>query len=292
MRPTLIKIEISNTKLLKIKKLQQPHFETPFHFHEMCELNYVLESNGKRIVGDNVSNFSSGDLVLMAANVPHIWYNDPASFSKINEEINAKAIVTYFSEDFFHLIIEDNPLILDIQNLLKKAKRGIHFKGETLQKVGPKLENAFFQGGLAKISSFLEVFDILLTSTEYNLLATASYSYSYSENDIDRLNQVYKYVINKFNEPITLSEVSAIAHMTPPAFCNFFKKRTQKSFTQFLNEIRIKHACKLLIEVDSTIAEVCYDCGYQTLTHFNKCFKYFMHKTPSEYKKGSKFLQN
>lgn len=290
MRATLIEIGASKTKRFRIKKLEQPHFETPFHFHEMCELNYVLKSNGKRIVGDNISNFSSGDLVLMAANVPHIWYNDPASFSKVNEELNSKAIVAYFSEDFFELLIEDNALILNIQNLLRKAKRGIVFKGETLQKVGPKMEDAFSQGGLAKIATFLEVFDILLASTEYNLLATSSYSYSYNENDIDRLNQVYRYVMNRFNEPITLSEVSSIAHMTPPAFCNFFKKRTQKSFTQFLNELRIQHACKLLIQSDSSIAEVCFDCGYQNLTHFNKCFKHIMHITPSQYRKRRDLL--
>lgn len=289
MKARLIEVGTHDTKPIKIKKLEQTHFETPFHFHDLCELNYIMESNGKRIVGDNINNFSAGDLVLMSPNLPHIWYNDPAALNRKSEELIAKATVIYFSEDFLQSLTDDDNLIHQTNCFFKKARRGIKFTGKTLQEAGPKLRDIINKEGIFKIVEFLEVFNILINSEEYELLASTGYNHSYSKRDTDRLNKVYQYAIENFNEPITLSDVAAVANMTPPAFCNFFKKRTQKQFTHFMNELRVGHACKLLLEPDVSIAEVCYECGYQNLTNFNKFFKLIMKKTPSEYKKENKF---
>lgn len=289
MKARLIEVGTHDTKCIKIKKLEKDHFETPFHFHDLCELNFVIESDGKRIVGDNINNFSPGDLVLMSSNLPHIWYNDPASHHKKTEELLSKAVVIYFPENFLQVLTDDNDLILQTKIFLKKASRGIRFNEHTLQKVEPKLRNIANKEGVFKIVEFLEIFNILINSKDYELLASIGYRHSYNEKDTDRLNKVYQYAIENFNEPISLAQVSAVANMTPPAFCNFFKKRTQRPFTHFMNELRIGHACKLLLEPDVSIAEVCYECGYQNLTNFNKFFKHIMKMTPSEYRKENKF---
>lgn len=289
MKARLIEVGTHNAKCIKIKKLEQAHFETPFHFHDMCELNFIMESNGKRIVGDNISNFSPGDLVLMSPNLPHIWYNDPTTLHKDDEKLSSKAIVIHFPINILQNLTDDDALIIKTRKLLKRADRGIWFHSKTLQQVAPRLRNIATKESIFQIVEFLEVLNILIASREYELLASIGYNHSYNQKDTDRLNMIYRYAIEHFDRPITLSEISAVANMSPPAFCNFFRKSTQKTFTRFVNELRIGHACKLLLKSDESIAEISYRCGYQNLTNFNKFFKHIVGKTPSEFKREYAF---
>ncbi len=133
--------------------------------------------------------------------------------------------------------------------------------------------------------NFLEIINILLSSKEYEPLANLGYNHTYKEKDAERLNGVYKYLMMNFAKPISLADVANIAHMTPPAFCSFFKKRTQKSFTEFLNELRIGHACKLIQNQELSISDICFESGYQNFANFNKSFKKKLGKTPSNYRK-------
>jgi AraC-like DNA-binding protein len=267
-----------------IKQLDCDHFNTPFHFHELCELNYVVESSGKRIVGDNISNFSSGDLVLMSSNLPHIWYNDP-DYLKDPERGTAKAIVTYFNPNFLVQLTEEEYYNLRITRLLDKARRGIRFLGDAQQYAIHKLQGIVHKKGLEKVIDFLDLINLLLDASEYECLASIGYQHSFNEKDTRRMSTVYQYLIKNFTEPISLSQIASIANLTPPAFCSFFKRSTQKPFSRFLNELRVGHACKLLRNHELSIADVCYQSGYQNMTNFNKFFKDITQKTPSQYRK-------
>jgi AraC-like DNA-binding protein len=284
MKAHLIEVGLHKEQPFFIKKIDQHHFESPFHFHDLCEMNYVVESFGKTIVGDNISNFSSGDLVLMNANLPHIWCNDPLYFKDENLA-PAKAIVTYFNPDFLIGIANDSKYDLQIKALLEKAKRGIRFYGNTRQKAISKLEKIPGKKGLERVILFLDIINLFLDSKEYECLASIGYRHSFNEKDTHRMNDVFQYLIKNFTEPISLSQIASVANLTPPAFCNFFKKRTQKSFSEFLNELRIGHACKLLQNHELTITDVCFQSGYQNMTNFNNFFKKITKKTPSEYRK-------
>jgi AraC-like DNA-binding protein len=284
MKAHLIEVGLNKEQSFSIKKINQHHFDGPFHFHDLCEMNYVVESFGKTIVGDNISNFSSDDLVLMSPNLPHIWYNDPRYF-KEDDLASAKAIVTYFNPDFLTGLTNDSQYDSQIKSLFERAKRGIRFFGDTRQNAISKLNNILNKKGLEKVITLLEIINILMESKEYESLASVGYQHSFNEKDTQRMNNVYQYLIKNFTDVITLSQIASVANLTPPAFCNFFKKRTQKSFTQFLNELRIGHASKLLQNRELTIADVCFQSGYQNMTNFNNFFKRITKKTPSQFRK-------
>ena len=284
MKAQHIEVGLQKKQSISFKKIEQHHFKTPFHFHDLCEMNYVVESFGKRIVGDNISNFSSGDFVLMNSYLPHIWYNDPLYFKEPNLAA-AKAIVTYFDPNFLIELTNNSQFTLKIEALLEKAKRGVRFFGNTQRMAVKKLNEILKKNPLQGVINFLEIINILLESDEYECLASIGYQHSLNQKDTQRMNNVYQYIMKNFSEPISLRQIASVANLTPPAFCNFFKKRTQRSFTEFLNELRVGHACKLLENQELTIADVCFQSGYQTMTHFDNFFKKITKKTPSQYRK-------
>lgn len=284
MKATLIELAPYQSSSIAIKTIKQNHFTTPFHFHDYCELNYVKNSYGKRVVGDSINNFFEGDLVLMSPNLPHVWHNDP-QILKDPATLTAEAIVTYFPVDILDKLTNDPIVLSKTQHLFEKAKRGLRFFGETKKQIANHLEGMTNIETLPLIIKFLEIINILLSSTEYEPLANLGYNHSYKEKETERMNAVYKYLMMNFANPISLEDMASIANLTPPAFCSFFRKRTQKSFTGFLNELRIGHACKLIQNQKLSISEVCYESGYQNFTNFNKSFKKITGKTPSHYRK-------
>ena len=288
MKARLIELAPQHASSITVKKIQSSHFETPFHFHDYCELNYVKKSSGKRVVGDSIDNFSGGELVLMSPDLPHVWYNDPETIDE-SSPTSAEAIVVYFPIDFLDKLSTDKTVLSKRKSLFEKAKRGLYYQGDTLKRVGCHLERMTTLQGLGIVIEFLEIINILLDSKDYTPLASKRYSHIYSEKDSERMNQVYKYIINNFTEPISLAAIASVANMTPPAFCKFFKAKTQMPFTRFVNEVRVGHACKLLQDETKSISDVCYESGFQNFANFNKFFKEIQGKTPGNYRKEMSF---
>lgn len=291
MKAVLIELPTQHSSLISIKNVKEHDFNATLHYHDFCELSFVKKSSGKRIVGDSITNFYDGDLVLMSPNLPHVWYGDTdMHHHKTNKSV--EAIVTYFPINFFEKICADDEDQSKKRVLFEKAKRGMCFTGKTRKKMTKHLEKMLHMDGLPKIIEFLKVVNIMLNTDEYELLAGLGYSHSYNEKDTERMNKVYKYIMMNFTKPISLETIASIAHMTPPAFCSFFKKRAQKSFTRFLNELRTGHACKLLQNEKLSISDVCYESGYQNFVNFNKYFKQIIGKTPSTYRKEYITIRN
>lgn len=284
MKAQLIDVNLLGARTIQIKKVSQFFLDTPFHFHHLCELVWIEESFGKRIIGDHVTNFENGDLVLMGPNLPHIWQNDE-SFYRKKKGCRARATVIYFPTDFLLNLTDEQNILILTQDLIKRSSRGLRFFGTTNQKVSNILSMMSEESGLKKIIHFLEVIEILSHSQEYDYLASISFKNLYDEKDTLRINKVYQFLMQNFHRDIELKEVADLCNMTPNAFCRFFKSRTQKSVTQFLNELRIGHASTLLQNDDYSISDVCYECGFNNLTNFNKFFKTIRLMTPSEYKK-------
>lgn len=284
MKPQFIDVNLSGTKTILIKKIDQFYLDTPFHFHHLCELVWVQQSFGKRIVGDNIDNFEDGDLVLMAPNLPHIWQNDQV-FLRKKKGFHVKATVIYFPADFLSTLTDEQDILKPTNELIKRAARGLSFFGETKQKISEIMSNISNMQGFRKIIYFLQTIDILAGSKEYQYLASISFKNLYDEKDAGRINNVYKFLMQNFHRDISLKEIADVCNMAPNSFCRFFKSRTQKSLTQFLNELRIGHACKLLQNEDYSMADVCYECGYNNTANFNKFFKAITKETPSEYRR-------
>lgn len=284
MKAKFIELTPPTEKTIHIKQVDQNFLSNPLHFHELCELVLIEESYGKRIVGDNVASFGAGDLVLMGPNIPHIWRNDDIFLNADHNE-RARAIVIYFPADFLLRLTDDQATIVAMQNFIKTSKRGLRFYGHTLQQASTLIRELVYKESFTRITGFLNLIELLYQTEECENLATESYKPSFGEQETNRINVIYVYVMKNFKEGVSLQSAADLLNMTPNAFCRFFKRHTQKSFTRFVNEMRIGHSCKLLMDRRLTISEVCYESGYQNLTNFNKFFKTIMKKSPREYRK-------
>ena len=284
MKPQLIDVSLAGTKTIRIKNVEQQFLNTPFHFHHLCELVWIEKSFGKRIIGDNVDNFEDDDLVLMGPNLPHIWQNDETFFSETSDQ-KVKSTVIYFPPDFLLNLTDELTLLRPIEQLVERSYRGLAFFGNTKRSIINKLRHLTKENDLKKIITFLELVHLLSESKEYTYLASVSYKNLYDEKDTNRISKAYQYMMQNFQHEISLHDVANLCNMTPNAFCRYFKSRTQKSVIQFLNELRIGHASKLLQSESYSISDVCYECGYNSIANFNKFFKSIHKITPSEYRK-------
>lgn len=284
MKPQLININLTHQKSVEIKIVDDYYLRFPFHFHNLCELVLIVESFGKRVVGDHVGNFKAGDLVLIGPNLPHVWIND-SSFTEAAQQ-RVRAVVVYFSTDLLLQLSDEEVAVQEARDLIKNASRGLRFRGSTLVKARSKLLLLPHRHGLRKIFGFLEILQILFESKDHEHLASVGFkSYSFSPGDAKKIDLVYQFVLRNFQRDVRLSEVAALVNMSPSAFSRFFRLRTKLSFSRFLNDVRIGHACKLLQTEELTIAEVCYQSGYNNLANFNKFFKLITAFTPTCYRK-------
>ena len=284
MKPQFIDVNLSGSRAIQIKKVDQFYLDAPFHFHHLCELVWVEKSFGKRIVGDNIDNFEDGDLVLMGPDLPHIWQNDEI-FHRKKKGYRVKSTVIYFPTNFLSNLTDEQDILKPSHELINRASRGLSFRELPKNEFSEILATISEGNGFKKIIHFLQVIEILSRSEEYDYLASVSFKNHYDEKDTGRINKVYRYLMQNFHRDISLEEIAGICNMTPNSFCRFFKSRSQKSLTQFLNELRIGHACKLLQNEKYSITDVCYESGYNNTANFNRFFKAVTKETPSAYRK-------
>jgi AraC-like DNA-binding protein len=284
MKPALQKSPISDNQAFEVKQLIAPHFDPNWHFHSEYQLFLVVKGTGTRFIGDHVSPFKKGDLVFTGPNLPHLWQSDHEYF-KDDKELMTEGLVIYFPQNF---LSEDFLLkneLYKIKQLFQKAERGIEITGDVLSKATDLIQNILIAEDFDRILMLLNLLNLLANSPDYKLLASNGYSNSLKETETDRMNKVHAYVMNNFREKISLNEVAAIANMNPSSFSRYFKIHANKTFSDFLTEIRIGYSCRLLINQKIGISQVCYDSGFNTLSNFNRQFKAYTHYNPLEYRK-------
>ncbi|AZQ57595.1 AraC family transcriptional regulator [Maribacter sp. MJ134] len=248
-----------------------------WHYHPEIELVYVNGGSGKRQIGSHVSYYTNGELILIGSNLPHCGLTDRLTGNTSETVIQMK--LDFLGNDFFNI-----PEMQKIQKLFTTANGGITFSGKTKRKIGEKMEVLEYQTDFQRLLSILNILNELANSTEIKLLNAEGFSLETDIKDNDRINVVFNHVKNNFKEEITLEEIAGITSMTIPSFCRYFKKITNKTFIQFVNEYRLVHASKLLAEKPMSITEVCFECGFNNFSHFNKSFKAFTGQNPSEYR--------
>ena len=249
-----------------------------WHFHPELELVYVKGGNGKRHIGNHLSYFKDGDLIFIGSNLPHLGFTNRLSGNDSETIIQMKS--DFLGKDFFAL-----PEMRDIGQLFERAKYGIVYTGNAKFKIGAKIEKLASLNKFKRLASLLEILHEMATTEEYEVLNALEYSFEVKLEDNDRPKIIYDYVKENFLEPISLEMISAEANLTVPAFCRYFKKLTGKTFTRFVNEYRVVHACKLLSEEEISITEVCFQSGFNNFSHFTKVFKEIVGKSPSLYRK-------
>lgn len=268
---------------ISVHTREETFFQAPFHSHPELELVYVKESFGKRIIGNSVDNFEPGDMVFLGSDIPHVWLNDEMYYQNINK-LKAKSIVVYFNKDIFGPAFYEMKEAKRINSLFEKAKKGLSITGKTNRLIAEKLEVLVTKKDFEVIIGLFEILSLLSESTDYNKINIEAYTPNNDTIKKDRLSDVFQFINDNYKKEISLDEVAQIANLTPTSFCRMFKAKTKKNFVEYLNEIRISNACKHLIETDMSVSEIAYECGYKTVSNFNKLFKKNTGSTPKEYK--------
>jgi AraC-like DNA-binding protein/quercetin dioxygenase-like cupin family protein len=259
------------------EKVSAEKYTWQYHYHPEYEIVCVLQGSGTRHVGTHISNYQDGDLVFMGPNLPHAGFG--LNSHGIHEEI-----VIQVKEDVFSQSVIARPEMSSISDLLDRSKHGICFLNSTRERVTEKLIQFTKLPPFEKYVSFLSILQVMATSTEFKLLNNSpAISSSLVKKNI-RLQNIFNFVEKHFSEEIDIKKAAAVANLSVPSFCNYFKKMMSITFTDFVNQYRIRKACELL-KMEKTISEACFDSGFNNVPYFNKVFKNVMNKTPSEFKK-------
>jgi AraC-like DNA-binding protein/quercetin dioxygenase-like cupin family protein len=258
-----------------------PHLYNHLHQHPEIQLTLIKESNGTLVAGDYVGPFHAGDVFVIGGNQPHVFRNDEKFFKKRSKAV---AITVFFDETTFgenFWLLEE---MKSLQQFLKNSSGGFRITGRKKKLLAEKLVSIVNAKGIDRLILFLEILKMFVSRKEMYPLAKPVIQRNIKSYDGSRLNKVIEFTFKEFQRPITLKEVAALANLTPEAFCKYFKTRTRKTYINFLNEIRVNHACRLLTE-DKSISGICYDCGFMNLSNFNRIFKKIKQVSPGEWRK-------
>jgi AraC-like DNA-binding protein len=289
MKPLLLKVSSGPAHSFSVRHDVLPDINNRWHCHPELELIYLKKGNGTQFIGDSIKQFKSGDMVLVGPNLPHYWRFDDLYFSA-GENKGVEVFVVHFCENFWgeqFLQLPENKLL---KVLLEKSKRGLQVTGAAKEKVAAQMAAMLSTDGAERIIMLLKALNAIATSSSSNYMASIGFKYDHNDSENDRLNNIYEYSMQNFRKKIYLDEIAEIAGVSSNSFCRYFKSKTRKTFSQFIIEIKVGHACKLLIEDKLNIKQLCYDSGFNNFSTFHKHFKLVTGKSPLMYQK--EFIKN
>jgi AraC-like DNA-binding protein len=258
---------------------------TRWHYHPEVELIYFLEGGTSAVIGNSFQEFEEGDLVLLGANFPHVL-QESKTFTKQHPDIQPFGLIVQFVESFLGNDFLLKPELKPVKDLLHRAQRGIKFKATAVSQVAKILQSMPLANDTRKLLQLLEVLLLLGESPDFEYMTPQGYTYDFSYDE-GRMRKVHEYVYKHFAEKISVADVAAVANMTESSFCRYFKSRTLKHFSHFLNEVRVAHACKVLRSGQSA-TDACVESGFNSQAHFNKKFLEIMKMTPRAYQRWKK----
>ncbi|GAA3981218.1 AraC family transcriptional regulator [Mucilaginibacter dorajii] len=284
MKPLLLKVSSGPAHSFSVRHDVLPDINNRWHCHPELELIYLKKGTGTQFIGDSIKQFKAGDMVLVGSNLPHYWRFDDTYFNHTDTE-GVEVFVVHFCENFWgdaFLQLPENKLI---KVMLEKSKRGLQITGITKEKVATQMAAMLNTDGAERIIMLLKALNAIATSTQPAYLASIGFKYDHNDSENDRLNNIYEYSMQNFRKKIYLDEIAEIAGVSSNSFCRYFKTKTRKTFSQFIIEIKVGHACKLLIEDKLNIKQLCYDSGFNNFSTFHKHFKQVTGKSPLMYQK-------
>lgn len=285
MRPQLLKVPRGLPQhSFSVRRDVVPDMNNRWHYHPEIELIHFRKGAGTQFVGDSITRFKAGDLILIGANLPHYWRFDNEYFAE-DGPLHPDSRVAHFREDFWGPGFLDLPENVKIKSLLEQASRGLQIGGPTREKVVVLLEQLLEAAGTSRIILLLQALLIIAEEEQVQPLSSIGFKHQAESSENERINNIYDFSLKHFHRKIHLEEVAAVANISPHSFCRYFKSRTRKTYSQFLIEIRVGHACKLLIENNRSIKQLCYESGFNNFTSFHKYFKKITGKSPLAYQK-------
>ncbi len=271
--------QIIETESFYVERKKVPYFGTDWHYHESHELLFTMKGEGVRIVGDNIDHFSGSELVMMGGGLPHLFKNQEKE-----ENSAADFIVVKFKDIFGETSFFSLPEFSDILHLIEISKRGIIFSKSNINKIQKPLIKLSESLGAERIINLIVVLNILSKETDYKFMASEGFHLKNSSKGEDRIQKVINYIGDNYIKDISLEDLADVSYMTTNSFCRYFKSRTGKTAFQFIREFRVNKACQMLINGKKSIAEICYDIVFNSLSSFNIIYKNLKHVSVSEYK--------
>lgn len=290
MKPRLEKIIHPSQHSFHVRVFEEKHFTSPWHFHPETEIILITSGYGTRFVGDSVKNFYPGDLSIIGKNTPHVFLSSNDFYHPDNQK-SCHAVCIQFKEDFWGADFYDLPEMKAIRELLRLAARGIRFLNRTRNQLEKMILEFPGKESTARISHLLAILEMMSVGEDIVVLSSAGYrNIKLNTEDVDRMEKLYEFVFRNFHRKITIKEVAEIMSISPHSFCKYFKSRTNKVFSDFVSEVRIGNACKLLIENNLSITQICYESGFNNISNFYRQFKRIKQRTPLDFQK--KYLKN
>lgn len=283
MRPRLLKVPVKRLESFSVRQDAVPYFLKELHFHPEIELVHIQNGNGTQIIGTHIQHFNDGDIIMVGAHLAHLWKCNERYFKK-NSKLIAKATVVHFLPEALGANFFTLPENAQIQKLITKSKLGLSIHNNTKEKVASLMNTLLTAKGTNKIILLLEILTIIGNSKDIKVLNLKENLYTNTTKETDRLNDVFQYLLSNFQEDIKLVDIANIANLSPNAFCRYFKQRTNKTYSSFLLELRINHACKLLNETNYSINTICYESGFKNISNFNRHFKQLNNFSPLQYR--------
>jgi len=284
MKPQLLKVTTNPINSFSARQDNVPYINNRWHYHTEVELIHFKSGNGTQFIGDSIKRFRSGDVILIGAHLPHYWRFDDIYFDE-QIQTTADVRVIHFNENFWGDAFLQLPENKIIRNTLEKAKRGIQIGGQVRNEIAGILEELLRTEGPKRIMLLMDALNKIGSSSQIKLLSSIGFKHNFEETENDRIHAIYEFSLANFKRKIQTSEVADIANVSVNYFCRYFKSRTRKTYSQFINEIRIGHACKLLIENKINVKQICYESGFYNFASFHKYFKSITGKSPLPYQK-------
>lgn len=280
-------IPLDESKTYIIREFLVDDLTFPFHHHPYFEINYLVKGSGKRIVGHDITEFVGNDLTLIAPNLPHQFKNqENHDYRKIH------SIILQFHPAVFGNELTSKSEFVDLNLLFQKAKRGLAFGKKTIEKTDSKFKKLLQLRGFNGVLLFLEILNDLASTSDFEYLSVVNWEHNISGKGKEVTDKVFHFIFNHFTTEISLEQVAQVAGISKSAFSHYFKKRTGKTYSEFVNELRISHSLKLLTDTEKNIAEICYASGFNNLSYFNRVFKKNHGQTPKEYRNLHGKFQN
>jgi len=291
MKPLLFKIAKTEEESVRILQEDYPYFYDNLHYHAETQIMVILEGEGTYFIGDAIGNFKAGDIFILGSNLPHFFRSDKAYYEE-GSGLRSKNISILFSLETMGEKLLDLPEFHAIKKLLHYSKRGLIVQGKSKNKLFKASHKIATKDSLERIIYLLKQLNKLSKSEDLATLSHINFEPGNRPSDTKKVNAVINFIMENFSHDISLSDAADVANLSVNAFCRYFKQHTRKTFSQFLNEIRIGHACKQLIEEGYSVKEVAFDSGYYNISYFNRQFKLITGYTPSEYLKAHNHKHN
>ena len=284
MKELLEEIKLNPDESFYIGIFQDHIDKSHWHYHQEFELSFITEGSGKRIVGDSTEEFHPGDLIFIGPRIPHVWFPSENNLTQHSGR-TLESVYMLFNNDLLPQGLIQLPELSNVRKAVKLSERGIRITGDTLNEVSRIMLQLPFMNSIKRLMFFYEIMDLIGKGTSFSYLASADYVKTKFESTNTRVKRIHEYLMKNYQHHIDLKDVAEIAHMAPASICRFFKSSTGLTVFEYLNKIKIDYSCQLLLNTDQNIVDISYDCGFNNLSHFNKQFRKFIGKTPTQFRK-------